>query len=457
MPFSIACCSPSSLTALVPILGAALPDRWSRDCGTWTPVATIVALVRLVGSAGGYRPLCRHMNQDLGNLFGRERLHPSAFTQARQRLAKRPEILEAAFAAVYDHAQAARRTRSVTYGDFTLVAIDATSIPLQATPALIKHFKTPGNQHGPSAAPHALVSVAWDVGANQPIDYAVAASDCGELTVSKQLLERLPARALVIADRLYASRHVISDLVRARRHGLIRVPSGSNGMHEVQEFVASGKLDAVGAISCFSRVDPKRYAPGTTVRVRFIRGADDQHIYITTLIDEHVHAREQLLLLYTKRWRIETAFRELKMWTNLTSIRARLPLLVEQEILGILIYAVLLSELDAMALEAYQEEIAALQPQPAAETAGKKQRGKVALVLRQNIVRFNRAVAVDAIPSILACAIAGDPHQLARSIRITIECLWAFKVTVKHGRSYPRTSTRPHSKWNRMREKTAVS
>jgi hypothetical protein len=397
------------------------------------------------------------MNEDLGNLFGHQRLHPSAFTQARQRLAKRPEMLRTAFTAVYDHAQTARRTRSVTYGDFVLVAIDATSVPLQATPALIKHFKTTGNQHGQSAAPHALLSVAWDVGANQPIDYAVAASTCGELTLSKQLLQRLPERALIIADRLYASRHVISDLVRAQRHGLIRTPSGSNAMQEVQDFAASGKLDVVAKIACFSRIDPERYAPGTTVMVRFIRGSDAQHIYITTLIDDIVHTREQLLLLYTKRWRIETAFRELKMWTNLTSIRARLPILVEQEILAILIYALLLSELDGMALEAYRHEIAALQRQPKPEPPAKRHGGKVALVLRQNIVRFNRAVAITAIPLILARVIAGDPHQIARSIRITIDSLWAYRVSVKPGRSYPRTSTRPHSKWNRLRERPAVS
>jgi transposase len=457
MPISSACCLPSSLTSLVSVLDSALPDRWERDRGNWTPVATIVALVQLVGSSAGYRPLCRRMNQDLGNLFGHQQLHPSAFTQARQRLAKRPDILDATFAAIYDHTQAARRTRSVTYGDFMLVAIDATSVPLQATPALIEHFKTTGNQHGQSAAPHALLSVAWDVGANQPVDYAVAASNCGELTLSKQLLQRLPERALVIADRLYASRHVISDLVRAQRHGLIRTPSGSNAMQEIQDFVASGKLDAVGTIACFSRVDPERYAPGTTVTVRFMRGVDAQHIYITTLIDERAHTREQLLLLYTKRWRIETAFRELKMWTNLTSIRARLPLLVEQEILAILIYALLLSELDGMALEAYRHEIAALQQQPKIENQKEQRGGKVALVLRQNIVRFNRAVAITAIPSILACVIAGDPHQITRSIRITIDCLWAYRVSVKPGRSYPRTSTRPHSKWNRLREKPAVS
>ena len=397
------------------------------------------------------------MHQDLGNLFGHQPLHPSAFSQARQRLAQRSDILHAAFAAVYDHAQAARRTRSVTYGDFLLVAMDATSVPLQATPALIRHFKTTGNQHGQSAAPHAVLSVAWDVGANQPIDYAVAASNCGELTISKQLLLRLPERALVIADRLYASRHVISDLVRTQRHGLIRTPSGSNAMQEVQDFVASEKLDAVGTIACFSRVDPERYAHGTTVTVRFIRGADDQHIYITTLIDERAHTREQLLLLYTKRWRIETAFRELKMWTNLTSIRARLPLLVEQEIAAILIYALLLSELDSMALEAYRLEIAAVQQQQLAGPPQKKHGGKVALVLRQNIVRFNRAVAITAIPSILTCVIGGDPHEIARSIKITIDCLWAYRVSVKPGRSYPRTSTRPHSKWNRLREKPAVS
>lgn len=397
------------------------------------------------------------MHAELGNLFGSQRLHPSALTQARQRLAERPGYLSAAFTAVYNHAQTARRTRSVIYGDFQLVAVDATSIPLQSTPALIEHFKVMRNQHGLSAAPHALVSVAWDVGANQPLDYAVAASTCGELTLSKHLLQRLPEKALVIADRLYANRHVISDLVQAQRHGLIRVPSGSNAMQEVQDFVASGQLDTVCSMSSFSRTDPTRYARGETVTVRLIRGLDTQHIYITTLVDAQIHTREQLLLLYTKRWRIETAFRELKLWTNLITIRARLPLLVEQEILAIMIYAVLLSEVDGMALETYRQEIAAQPLQAPTEPPKQHGGGRVPLVLRQNMVRFNRAVAISAIPSIIADVITGDPLRIARNIRITIECLWAYRVSVKPGRSYPRTSTRPHSKWNRMREKPAVS
>ena len=455
MPFS-ACVSPSSLSALVSVLDSALPDHWLRRRGRWTPVATIVILVRLVGTSGGYRPLCRQMNTELGSLFETPQFLPSALTQARQRLGKRPDYLRTAFSAVYDHAQAARRTRSVTYGDYVLVAVDATNTPLQATPALIAHFTTAGNQHGPSAAPHALVSVAWDVGANQPMDYAVAPSTCGEVTLSKQLLQRLPERALVIADRLYANRHVISDLVRAQRHGLIRAPAGSNAMQEVQDFVASGKKEAVGTLACFSRTDPTRYGRGETITVRFIRGSDAQHIYITTLLDAHVHTREQLLLLYTKRWRIETAFRELKLWMNLTNIRARLPQLVEQEILAILIYALLLSELDGMALELYRDEIAALQkcPAPQPRTHGG---GKVALVLRQNVVRFNRAVAVSAIPSIIAAVVAGDQQLITRTISSTIRSLWAFRASVKPDRAYPRRSSRPHSKWNRLREKPADS
>lgn len=445
----------SPLVALVDILKRSLPDRWRRARGRWTPTATMVALVHLVVSPKGYRPLCHHMGCELGNLFGDDRLHASAFAQARQRLGAKPELLADAFAAVYQQAATARRTRSMTYGAYTVIAVDGTHVPLQRTPDLLRYFGVPRNQHGASAAPQALVSVVWDVGANQPVDVAVAPSISGELTLSKTLLGRLPVNAVVVADRLYATRHVIADLITSRQHLLIRVPTGSNAMQEVQDFLATGQVDAEVELGCFSRIQPERYARHERVRVRLIRGHGDGQVYITSLTDRQEHPREALLALYTTRWRIETAFRELKIWTNLTTIRARRHQLVAQEIVAILIYALLLSELDAMALEAYREEIARehqLRP-----TTAKPHGGKKPLQLRQNSVRFNRAVAITAIPGIIIAAIAGDPQKLQKTIAYAIDSLWAYRARVKPGRSYPRVSSRPHSKWNRLRERTSLT
>ena len=448
----------SPFASFLNILRGALPHRWQRARGCWTPVATMVALVRLVVSGKGYRPLCQRMHGELGNLFGTLPLYASAFSQARQRLADRPALLGQAFKAVYTHAATARRTRSVTYGAYTLIALDGTNIPLQSVPSLLRHFGAPRNQHGPSAAPHALVCVAWDVGANQPVDYALAASTCGELTVSKPLLERMPDAALVIADRLYANRHVVADLICSGRQLLIRAPAGSNAMLEVQAFVASGQEDAVVSLGCFSHKDPDRYAQDDAVQVRLIRGLDADHVYITSLIAAQEHPREALLALYAKRWRIETAFRELKFWTNLTSIRARSPLFVEQEVVAILIYALLLSELDAMALEVYRGEIAQEQLVTPAECPPRTHtRGKAPLRLRQNVVRFNRACACTSVEMIITAAVVGDHDQLRRHIAAAIVGLWQYRVRVKPGRSYPRISTRPHSKWNRLRERPTVS
>lgn len=442
---------------LTPLLMSALPRYLQRARGYWSPAITILGLIHLVAGRPSYRGLCRTMQRDLGNLFETDRLHPSAFMQARERLSKRPEILEHAFATVYAHAEISRRTRSMRYGDFTLIAIDGTSVPLAPSAALARHFGTQTNQHGQATAPQAHISLAWDVGAHQPMDYVVGAYTDSELTLSKNLLGRLPATALVLADRLYGNRHVMADLEHSGRHFLIRCQTGSNGLREVQAFAASGEAETIVEIACFSTADPQRYPRDELMQVRLLRGRDGEHVYATNLRDTEVHARETLLCLYATRWRIETAFRELKLWTNLTRIRATKPALVEQEIVAVLIYALLLSELDGMACEAYADEIAQINQTDREQTAEPLHGGRRPLPLRQNVVRFNRPVMCLCVQQILSAAAGGDPEDLHSCVTSAISYLWAVRSRVKSGRSYPRVSTRPHSKWNRQRQDGLLS
>lgn len=443
---SHAVASPHAIRDFHALLQRSLPLKLQRDGATWTPSTIVVGLLCLVTKAPSYRQVCETMERDFGNLFAVDSLFPTAFGQARLRLAKHAGLLDEVFEAVYAAAVTARRTRSITYGDLPLFALDGTSVPLAASKRLMEAFGSPANQHGAALAPQARLELLWDVGANQPAGYALGRCHESELLLAERILARVPPGGVVIADRLYASRRFLGAVHRAGRHALVRCPTGSTAMREVQAFLASGQADTEIELT----VPGADGATDEACRVRLLRGQGDQ-VLITTLRGPD-HAAEQLVLLYAKRWRIESAFLDLKVHRNLGSIRAKTPQLVVQEVVAILIYLLLVSELDGMAIE---QHAAAVEEQPVAPPAEDPpaRGGHPPLVLRQNHVRFPRSFLGFCICRMIAAALSGDHPDLERRIRGALSHAWRGRTRVRSGKNRPRASTRPHSKWNRLRER----
>ena len=417
--------SPCHATAahFVTVLDAALPEKFVRQPRKITP-ARLVAFLCIMSGFGskGYRRVVQELRSGLHRAFGWHSADdvptPQAFAQARHGLSR--ETCRRAFTAVRNACQNHLQPAARTYAGLRIVAIDGTRLTLPPTPTLIEQFGLPRNQRGAASAPMAGLIQLWDVGSNLPIDFALAPCDFSERGYALELFDQLGRRDLLIGDRGYPSFEIFRALCRRRCRFLLRCRQRHG--KEVEQFVASGANDA---IVCFiARNDRGQRIAGTPrIPVRLVRiplpdGRDE--ILATNLWLTRGHSREALAELYTKRWTIETAFREMKAFHALEDFSAGTPDGIYQEIVAIQIFLLLTAELEAMAK----------QHKPAADEPGAQP------------FSFNRLMIGDAVIILMRTA-ATNPEQLPDQLRIQLAEIWKARSKPRPGRSYPRVRKRP--------------
>lgn len=315
------------------------------------------------------------------------------------------------------------------YGGFRLLAVDGTKLPLPAYAALRRHFGCPSQGEGRElAGPQASLTLLWDVGANQPVDWRLGAYRVSERVHVDALVGTAGPGDLLLGDRNIPSRRLLTRLHRQGAAVLVRMRTTGRGvMREVAAFVASGASDAVLAMT---PADGTSRAAGdeTPIPVRLLRVEHPDGsaaLYLTTLIDAQRHPARDLVALYSQRWRVETAFRELKIWHGLERFHARRPDGIAQEVAAVMIFQLLASELEAQARIAHR--------QPRGGTAAQIAQP---LVPQATAIRFNRRIVADVTVELLYAAAAGQ--DVAEVFRYSLFRIWRYRQTVKTGRSFPR-------------------
>ncbi|MEY2802336.1 MAG: hypothetical protein RL513_1921, partial [Pseudomonadota bacterium] len=275
----------------------------------------------------GYERTLAEMKLRLGKELGwiRKDDVPSASALSQARVKLTPAMCMDVVTQVYDLCGTARRCASVGYGGFRLLAVDGTKLALPAYAALLSHFGSPSQGPGRELpGPQASLTVLWDVGANQPVQWRLGPYKVSERVHADELVASVGAGDLLLADRGFPSRAMLCRLVRQRAQFMVRMrTTGCALMPEVLAFLASGAAEVVTTMHGW---DGEAADPQTSYPIRLIRadGAGGvPSIYMTTLVDQQRHPGQELLALYTQRWRIETAFREMKLWHGLERFHSR--------------------------------------------------------------------------------------------------------------------------------------
>jgi hypothetical protein len=217
----------------------------------------------------------------------------------------------------------------------------------------------------------------------------------------------------------------------------VTVRAGSTGSYrEVVAFLASGDNDSV--VDLESRDEHGKYDPAQpTLRVRLLRAVlpdGSVAVYLTSLIDAQQHPAQALIDLYTQRWRIETAFRELKIWHGLERFHARHVDGIAQEIAAVMIFQLLASELEAHVRQQHSDA------QPPTDTSDSTPR-----TLQRPNIRFNRRIVADCAIRIVFTAASGK--DVPEAFRYALHRIWRYRQTVKTGRSFPRRRKSPPRGW----------
>jgi hypothetical protein len=389
-------------------------------------------MVMTVLGTKGYERTLDEMKAQLGDVLGWKKNDdvPSAaaLCQARRKMdAKRCAAL---VSEVYELCTAARACASLGYGGLRLLALDGTKLALPAYAALREHFCCPTQGEGKELlCPQAALTVLWDVGANQPVAWQVGPYKTSEQVQSRALAESIKSGDLVLGDRNFPSRRFLTLLHRRQADVLMRVRTdGSGAMREVAAFVSSGAQDAL--IEMETRDDhdkPCIDLPTITARLlRTTRPDGTVAVYLTSLCDQQRHPAQALIDLYTQRWRIETAFRELKIWHGLERFHARHVDGIAQEIAAVMIFQLLASELEAQARVKHQATL----PTPTTRHSEPQD-------IQLPLVRFNRRIVADCTIRLMFTAATGK--NLADAFQYALFRIWRYRQTVRPGRSFPRT------------------
>jgi hypothetical protein len=217
-----------------------------------------------------------------------------------------------------------------------LVAIDGTCLDVADTPANDAFFGRPGVMKGERAAfPQARVVALAECGTHAMFEAEVGAYTTSEATLARQLIARLAAGMLCIADRGFYSFEAWQQATATGADLLWRV---KDNLHlDPVEVLADGSWLAE---VFHSTRDRKRREP-ITVRVidyTIDDGRPEAGPYrlITTIVDPADASAVELAVAYAQRWEIESVLDELKTHQRgpRTVLRSKKPDLVLQEIWG---------------------------------------------------------------------------------------------------------------------------
>lgn len=407
-------------------IGSWLPRGWIWRVSSLGPLQTLLSVMHMTAfGRKGYRAALREVFDRMHEAFGwsGDAPTPSALTQARGKLSEK--MCRDLFRRLSDEATAVSSHARLRYRDFArVVAVDGTKVPLASTPALKRDFGCPQGEH---LAPQALLSVLWNIGGNVPVDWRLGRCDGSEQADLESMLGSLGDGDLLLADRLYPSRALMAELHRRKIHFVFRIKvEGPRSMREIREFQQSNATDLTTEM-----IDH----PGIPMRlVRGYREGSEHMVFVTSLPADD-HSAQAVADLYQRRWAIETAYREGKTWHGLGDLPGRSKQHIRQEVCALMIHWLMQGELEGQARAAYAEEI---RKQPTTPTAWTPAEG-----ITEIPVRFNRALAATSIALLMAAAVTSQDAAI-ESWRVSIRYLWKNRSRIKPGRSYRRTSQRPH-------------
>lgn len=254
----------------------------------------------------------------------------AALTQARRRVG--PQPLRVLFDLL--RGPAASMAGPLRWRGLLVCAIDGTTLFAADSPAnLARYSKQRGGRTGGSSYPMLRLVTVMACGTRSVMDAVFGPVTSGETTYARDLLARLPARVLLLADRNFAAGHLLTLVTGRDAHLLVRAKTGRGApklpvLHRLRDGSYRSVFGGQPVRVIDAEISIKTKA-GTAIGI---------YRLITTLLDADTYPATAILRLYHERWEIETAYLEIK--SSILGgrvLRARTPAGVDQEIHALLI------------------------------------------------------------------------------------------------------------------------
>jgi hypothetical protein len=239
------------------------------------------------------------------------------------------------------HPLATPETPGAFYRGLRLMGIDGVVLNLPDRPANDRTFGRPSGGHrGEGAFPQLRKVSLVELGTHVEVAFVAKPITTGEQAVLPALLKHVPQDALLLEDRGFFSyehwkmaiSHGIQLLVRVKNNLILRpfkqLADGSY-LAKIYSKPYDREKDRNGIV-----VRVIRYKLDDPQRV----GHDEEHVLVTSLLDEPLDPAEKLIPLYHERWEEELVFDEQKTHqdprraTKPANLRSETPAGVVQEL-----------------------------------------------------------------------------------------------------------------------------
>lgn len=207
--------------------------------------------------------------------------------------------------------------------------LDGSSIELEHSRELVKHYPPAQNQHAVSHWPvlkivvlHELKSGLAEEPSWGPMYGANAVS---EQELAAICLERLPAGSVILGDRNFGVLWVVHEAQQRKLGAVLRLTAvrahklTGGAISQEGEYTVDWKASRWDG-GKKHRVPGDTMVSGRLIAVRVGRGKSKQWLYLFTTLDWPI---ERLVQVYGERWNIETDLRSLKQTVRLHHLNAK--------------------------------------------------------------------------------------------------------------------------------------
>lgn len=386
---------------------------------------------------------CRKLNLPLPQ---KSTIAPSSFCAARRKLDE--DVFKSINQKIIDTYAEQGQDDSYKWLDHRIFAVDGSKVNLPRN--LTSYgYKLPG---GNANYPQGLLSCLYQVKSQMPFDFDLV-SHANERTCAEQHLKVLEKDDVVVYDRGYFSYPMLHKHLKSKIHAVFRLQE--NSYNVIRDFFLAKQTDIIAEIypSKDTRRDMLLAHPNleiTPLKMRLIKYeiGDETYCLGTTLEDQNKYKGQDFIEIYHSRWGVEELYKVSKRIFNIEDFHGKSERGVKQEIFAHF------SLITMNRIFANQADIDLNIPQSSLnpsdglncseKSPGNHQMSRIKTNFKNCIHVFTRSIE--------------ELLLLQNKMKTAVERTFLFIIgrnqKERPGRSYPRKSMRPPTKWKPSKKKT---
>lgn len=256
---------------------------------------------------------------------------------------------------------------------------------------------------------------------SMPLGISVGDYNSGERDLAAKLFDKLKPKDILLLDRGLGGQYVYQNLNKRKIFFVHRSQVHGKASKYIKDFITS-KSNSKN-FKCV--LDDK-----SVIKLRLVRGADlpsgEPLVYVTNLLNEKKYSHQEIHILYSSRWKIETNINHLKNTMSLEKIRSKTLNSVLQDTYAHFIVLALAAKVQAQATK----EIVPKMPE--------KKSLSIKYILR---------TIADNMKSLCTKKLAGQTWQ--KICELAKKIIWHKQFD----RHYPRYSRQPQERWTKERSR----